>query len=314
MKNRSVYALSVILMLVFNTACKAEVTLQKTIRKGIQEESPALPETGPALVFKLLSAIGPEGPTIALFAAIRAEHPYASRYGGRLAGAVQVVAVDPQTGRVFHGVPERPGTAPLSPITDGKVAQQMQGDAMVDSIEAYFTVDLITCLGLPPDAEKWRVFLWLDDMVSTVKETPGITSKIDLKPFAAKAPDNQQIDLMSLSSVSDKEVQGFNPGEIRLENKRCDGKTNRVKGILRFDPETSECGWVSVLALCRDTRKMKWVTKKIPADMNKSMGVVFELDPDVWGFCNTKDEAVFMTAVCGSTVSRVQKIKNTLLN
>jgi hypothetical protein len=313
MKKQTVYALSVILVLVFNTACKAEVTLEKTIKKGLQEASPVLPETGPALEFKLLSAIGPQGPTIALFAAIRAEHPYASRYGGRLAGAVQVIAVDPQTGRVFHGVPERPGTAPLAPIPDKKIAQQMQGDALVDSIETYFTVDLITCLGLPPDAAKWRVFLWLDDMVSTVKETPGITSKTDKKPVAAKAP-AQQTDLMSFSSVSDKQVQGFNPGEIRLENKGCDGKKNRVKGILRFDPETSECGWVSVLALCRDTRKMKWVTRKIPADMNKSMGVVFELNPDVWGICNTKDQAVFMTAVCGSTVSRVQKINNALLN
>jgi hypothetical protein len=40
-------------------------------------------------------------------------------------------------------------------------------------------------------------------------------------------------------------------------------------------------------------------------DMNKSMGVVFELNPDVWGICNIKDQAVFMTAVCGLIVSRV---------
>ncbi len=309
LRRRSVCALFMLGFFIVSASCMAKnpVVFQRSVGKGLQKNSPKLPETGPSLIFKLVAATGPEGPTVGLFGAVRVGQPYASRYGGRLAGAVQVVAVDAATGRVFHGVPERPDTAPLSPLSDEEVARLQKGDAVVESIGTYFHMDLYNHLGLPADTAQWYVFLWLDGLLSEMAQTPGAVQKGKSQSVSVEKLDTQQSDVLMFSAASASDLQMLQPGAIRLKDRSISEKSpNTLRGMLRFDPESSDSAkWISVLSLCRNTREFKSVTRKIPGNIKKLQGIIFEVNTEAWGACSAGDEQVFFTAVSGPFASNV---------
>ena len=280
-----------------------EVELSSPVGRGLQPHSPPLPGTGFALEFRLLPARAPAGPTVALFGALRAGRPYAERYGGRLAGAVRIVAVDPENGRVFQGTPERPGTAPLVPLSDREIEKQAHGDATVEEIVTYFHLDLVNQLGLPRESGKWKIFLWLDDRLSAMQEVnlPGPLAGERGRPATNGKSKHLRVQVAERAAVTT--VQ---PGTLELRNpKGSSPSPGRIHGGIHFGPGLPpDAKWLTVLSLCQQTRRLRYESVPLPPGAEGSAGVSFDFDSSALAGCGPKDERAFFVAVCGSALSR----------
>lgn len=279
----------------------------RPVLKGVHEQSPSLAGKGFALEFTLLPAQSPTGPTLGLFGAVRAGFPFTERYGGRLAGAVQIVAIDPATGRVFHGVPERSGTVPLSPLTDSELRKLGQADAIVDEITAYFNVDLVNHLSLPGGQANWNIFLWLDDHLSPAQT---YTLSTPVPEGGGKTPPVEKAKSLRVSAAGQTILKSLEPGSVRFEEagaSRClSGKY--VSGVLRFGREQSGAsspGWITVLSLCGHTRTFRYESAPIPMESRKAEGVRFSFRPKDLAGCRSEDERRFFVVMSGRTISNV---------
>ncbi len=134
---------------------------------GQQELSPALPEEEFLLEFACYPSAGGSGyPSSSLFAAGRVAGRYADIYGGRLAGAIQIVALDVESGAVYSRNGEHGKPVPLPQAMDPSPQPPPPGIAPTVCAEIYFAVDLMTHLNLPGRRATYTVFLWLDEMIS----------------------------------------------------------------------------------------------------------------------------------------------------
>lgn len=143
---------------------------------GPKPQSPDASGDDPLLAFNLLPATSERGePTVALFAAAKVAGRMADVYGGRAAGAIEIVAVDLSTGEIFHNRGERGHAAPISAVMHPDPSPPKPGAARIDSIEIYFAIDLRAHLNLPSRSAFYSVFLWLDEMTSVVQtvQVPG---------------------------------------------------------------------------------------------------------------------------------------------
>ncbi len=150
-----------------SAAQQSPPSLTASFWSGPQPGSPKLPESGTGLDFALQPATSADGkPTLALMAGGRLSERQADVYGARVGGATHIVAINAASGDVFSQSAERPGAAPLPSIRNRHSETSQTAKATVDSIEIWFNADLRSHLGLPPQAETYRVFLWLDEMTS----------------------------------------------------------------------------------------------------------------------------------------------------
>jgi hypothetical protein len=138
----------------------------ETVWYGETPYSPEVPIAS-GLVFRAVQAVSVSGPTVALAAAYRLGAPYLEYYGGQLPRPVRVVAVDLETGRVYHADLNGPDHPPIRLEASDKDAEAAMPGSSSES--ARFNMDLAALLGLPEQAGSYRVFLWLDDLMSPVE-------------------------------------------------------------------------------------------------------------------------------------------------
>jgi hypothetical protein len=156
---------------------------------GVQPQSPALAPGRTSLDFALVPATGPRGATVALLAAARLPGRFAEIYGGRIEGAATIVAIDLRTGAVQINQAEAGGVVPLASVMNPDPKPQ-PGVAAFEQIDSYFNIDLRTQLRLPPDAARYAVFIWLDDIVSPVRvaKLPGPAPQAGAEKAPAGTP------------------------------------------------------------------------------------------------------------------------------
>ncbi|MEZ0227759.1 MAG: hypothetical protein ACAI25_03985, partial [Planctomycetota bacterium] len=133
-----------------------EITTVEELWYEAAPESPSVDPRTPSIALALGTRPG-TGRTTFAFASFSLPGRRASEFfGGRVTTALEIVAVDLDSGRVFHrSADRRPLTAPNgagAPVATGHV-----------------NVDLVRHLGLPPERRNYAVFLWLDDLVSNVR-------------------------------------------------------------------------------------------------------------------------------------------------
>jgi hypothetical protein len=164
---------------------------------GQQDLSPVLPPAGFVLDFAVYPATNQGGQaSVALFAAARVAGRYADVFGGRLPGAIQIVAVEAERGVVYSRNGERGKPAPLPLVMNFDPQPTPRGVAPVESAEVYFAVDLCAHLGLPANRATYTVFLWLDEMASAPRlvDVPGAQARPPTPPawpfVLARDPDS----------------------------------------------------------------------------------------------------------------------------
>jgi hypothetical protein len=194
----------------------ATPTLSKPLY-GPQELSPALPDEGFLLEFVCYPARSGDGAASAsLFAAARVPGRFVDIYGGRLAGAIQIVAVDVETGAAYSRNGERGKPVPLPLAMNPAPQPPPPGVARSVSAEIYFAVDLASQLSLPRRRATYTIFLWLDEMTSqpqlveagaengaVVTPTwPEVLSRDADAPGLPPSPQLENLDWLGLGSAS----------------------------------------------------------------------------------------------------------------
>jgi hypothetical protein len=203
---------------------------------GPHELSPVLPDDGFLLEFICYPAgSGNVDRSTSLFVAARVEGRYVDIYGGRLAGAIQIVAVDVETGAAYSRNGEIGKPEPLPAAMDPSPEPPPPGVARTVSAEIYFAVDLMSHLNLPRRRATYTVFLWLDEMTSQ----PQLV-EVGVEDVAAVTPPWPEV----LSR--DADAPGSLPPSPQLENMEWLGLG-------------SASGAFAMLGLDFRSRQVKWV-------------------------------------------------------
>jgi hypothetical protein len=173
------------------------IEVSDTLWYGKTPYSPVVPK-GSGLVFTPVEAVSASGPTVALAAAYRVGSPYTEYYGGQLPRAIRVIAVNEETGRIYEAGLNGPDHPPIQVLVSDKSAVDTQGQRSFES--SFFNFDAAHLLRLPADSGRYKMFLWLDELVS-----PVVTVAVPANPARGKG---QPV------SASTAPVFDFNPGPV----------------------------------------------------------------------------------------------------
>lgn len=149
-------------------APKDEIVITQQPWADEYPDSPQLGEDVSALAIALRPARHNDNPTVALLGTYNLLGPYAERFGGRVRGAVRIVAIDVTTGCVFHNHAARTDSVPFEleeAFLQGPSTQDNK--TRLISTAGHFNIDLCEQLGLPPGEARYSVFAWLGEMVSS---------------------------------------------------------------------------------------------------------------------------------------------------
>jgi len=253
-----------------------ELVITRPLWYGPQPRSPSLRQDAFALDFTLQPARHAGAPTLALLGAARLPGRYARTYGGRIHGAVQIVAIELGSGRLYHAVAERAGAVPLAAAMRADPRPQ-RGEATVEDLETHFNVDLRAHLGLPANAANYAVFVWLDEMTSPLRlaRLPGPQGQVAPEPRSA---------------------------EIRITLVQAPPRTKpaaiRVRATGALDP-------ILVLALDYRSRALKW--RRVPEPKQAPAGGEggFDLDLSDLLAAGGGRQKTFVVASAGLALSNV---------
>jgi len=291
--------------------------LRRPVWYGREAESPVLPKGRFGIEFTISPATGPFGQTHALFGSIRLGPRHAEGYGTRAGAATEIVAIESETGEVYHQRAARIDAAPFEPlILTPQDLEKM--DAVVDEVESNFNVDLCAHLGLPPEGGLYRCFCWMDDLVSGVRnvEVPADEQRPGKRPQPEKSP----VGFLSMGPTADPFPQG--PQTIPLQWRMEEGpgltaqdrlrQGIRVHGRVHPDllpaeiPVSDEVPlWLTVFVRSHLDRGFSWRTVPVPDECleERSAGFTFHpfqiLDPP------ERPQRHFVLVAFGSTLSEV---------
>lgn len=163
-----------------------QIKVSETLWYGKIPGSPDIPATQ-GLAFIPVDAASESGPTVVLAAAYRVGKPHTAYYGGQFPRPIRVVAVNEQTGVVYEADLNSPEHPPIMVLASDEAAAKPDGS----SETAFFNLDMIALLRLPEESGRYKVFLWLDQLVSPVitVDIPANPSRGKGKPVAS-APVN----------------------------------------------------------------------------------------------------------------------------
>ena len=215
------------------------------------------------------------GDTVVLTGAYVASSPILDYYGGQLPGAIHLVAFDPKTG-VVHNYPLLDGKSPPVRVLVPEGMTPAPGGSVQ---KAAFDVDMPSLLALPPEAATYRVFFWLDNVVSPV--------------VSVEVPENKNRTLSLLSNRRPPDSIDFkaglntqtpsSPSSIALETAVADG-AKTVCGawtpgpgydpgkpyflaLIALNHRDRSCGWTSVDVNALPQDADKWSFRFGPSDL-----------------------------------------------
>jgi len=284
----------------------ASPVMPRTPVYGPQPDSPPLPPETFGLTFAVRPALGQDGtPTLAMFAAGLLPGRYAQVYGGRTQGAVEVVAIGSGSGRVYHHRAERNDAVPLPLVMTPQPPPADPEEAEVESIDAYFGVDLRAHLSLPAEAAAYTVFVWLDEMTSGALRVAVPGGQAETPPQPVVAPPGFHFRRI----LGAPQAQG---AEIVLQ--RAAGET-RVYGaagpaLLGPLPEGTT-DYLTVLGLDFRSRLLWGHSYPVPEAARAARDVAFDFDLNYlsggpgWLDSTEPPRRGFVVACLGEALSRV---------
>jgi hypothetical protein len=296
-------------------AAEDAITITKPTWGDAEPGSPSLPKDGFGIYFTLRPARNKNGPTVAFLGAYRLAGHYGDVYGGRIRGALKIVAINPTTGQVYVNNAERPHSTPLDNITDPR--PKGEDDAERVSVEAHFNVDLCVQLGLPPDKAVYSVFVWLDETTSEVKTLDleenkarsGIAAPraadagsrlIDFRKSPASPPPADATIALAWSTAK---VEHEEDSGTRIYG--CVGPSLLPAKSLRADERAK----LVLMSLNYEDRRFESRSFAFPEPVLASKEGYFDLDLLGAGRFPKPIKKAFVTACVGNTLSKVLLVK-----
>jgi hypothetical protein len=241
--------------------------------------SPSLDPESFALDFTVQRAVSEAGQaTVAVLAGAVLPGRYGNIYGGRLAGAVKIVAIDVRAGGVYHREAERGHAVPLPLVMDPNPAPPPSDEAELEAVEVYFAVDLRAHLTLPAAAGVYAVFLWLDEMTSPVRvvQVPGPERVGPVTPPAGRPIDGvfmlRRTEGTPPAGGAEIVLQrgGVAPGGIRIYG--------AVGPELLAAPPQAGGDYLAVMALDFRSRMLRWRGVPVPRVALAARELAFDFD------------------------------------
>ena len=229
------------------------------------------------------------GDTVVLTGAYVASSPILDYYGGQLPGAIHLVAFDPETG-VVHNHPLLDAKSPPVRVLVPEGVKPAPGGSVQ---KAAFDVDMPSLLALPPEATTYRVFFWLDNVVSPV--------------VSVEVPENKNRTLFLLSNRRSPDLIDFkaglktqtppSPSSIALEAVVADG-AKTVCGAWTPGPgyDPAKPYFLALIALNHRDRSCGWTSvdvNDLPRDNDKWR---FRFDPPDLTGLEQGTQSVFVAA------------------
>ena len=206
--------------------------LPKSPCSGRQPETPDVGEALDVLDLALVPAEGGQGETTAAFGVARVGRDLAETYGGRVAGATAIIAIDSLTGLLYQAIPERVDSVPLVPVLRSPAELEAM-DAVTSALETCFAVDLGEHLALPPSAGHFTVLLWLDELCSQPK-----VCELPLNLERSVLPVEPNLNAAALGFQADGELPAPPAGELSLVASPTSGELSDVFIDARLDLES----------------------------------------------------------------------------
>jgi len=134
------------------------------------KDSPLLDEDISGLDFALRPAQSEKGRTIALLGSYNLTAPYVAVYAGIVAEAIAIVAIDTTEGRLYYSNAQMADAVPAAAYLDAPSLSKASNEgSILLAVSGHFNVDLRESLDLPDSESHYAVFLWLDELTSSVK-------------------------------------------------------------------------------------------------------------------------------------------------
>jgi len=215
----------------------------------------------PGLDFNAQPAEGPEGPTVALLGRYRVGSPHLDYYGGQMPRPVWVVAVNAQSGEIYMQQCVEDERPPVRVVASDREAEAQGRGTEFQS--GCFNVDLGAQAMLPREAATYRVFLWLDDLVSPIKVAqipenrkrresglPSSRRPSELVEFGAfpgaPAAAGSAMALAASTQPGDRTICGvWSPDRAKIASRREESEPYYLM-LLAFNHRDRSFGWVSV--------------------------------------------------------------------
>ena len=265
-------------------------------------QSPNVPEA-PGLLFTLAAADSANGPTMALFGAYHLGTPFIEYYGGQLVRAIRVVAVDMASGQVYQSDLNSPDHPPIMlEATDKEVAEAGPGWS---TESGFFNLDLPALLGLPQRGASYRIFLWLDNLISNIVDV-----KIPANPSRVERPPTMRIPVDKVQFAADPNAIEKKPDLIRL---RLVKKTDKQFLQGTWMPEhlaNPDQPVIWVLAVSHRERRFAWLSlyaKEIPKNLSP---LAFQLEVNALLEATDVSQKLFFIALSLSSASNVQVLQS----
>ncbi len=227
-------------------------------------EPPALDEEAFGLVQRVYASPDEGRPCLA--AAFRVPGRLAGMYGGRITGAIQIVAVDARSGEVHYREAEPRTGIPLVP-------RSPEGLMLPSAVSGSFGVDLAGHLDLPPERRRYHVFLWLDEMVSPVAvvETPGADPEVEA------GVDTPAASPFTLARVPPR-TNARGEAQVRLAAARAEDGI-RIEGFAHLPRpvDRDEPAPLVVLGLCDATHRLGGAMEPVRASLEEAITWRFEI-------------------------------------
>ncbi len=297
----------------------ANISSEPTFNK--RSLSPQLPEGSFGLDFVAKFARNERGDaTVALFAKGRVPAQPANVYGGRLHSATHVVAIERQTGRVFHRAAESAGDVLALPLVMNLNPRAPRKDvAQTLSAEFYFNLDLRAHLNLPPQRAVYSIFLWLDEMVSLIQivEVPaqeGARLMFTGKDDASDAPFYFRKTELSPSAGIETIALNYQAPKISRASADSIRLYGAISPALLAANTDGQSSAVTVLALDYRSRTLRWRSVSPPARALQMREGFFDLDinkmfdEQQWASDIKPPQKVFVLAYMRQVLSRVLTI------
>lgn len=261
------------------------ITIEKSPWYEREAQSPRIGDDKFALEVAFSAARRDDKPTMALLGAYRLPGRYGDMYGGRIPGAVNIVGIDPATGRLWFNTGETPDAAPLKHAMDPDPEPPQPGAIGRVAVAGLFNADFAGHLGLPPEKASYSAFAWIDEMTSSIHRVEVPRNKD--RPEARGNPPGY-VEPETLDFKRSDYTPSLGPAPIALSWRRTDPSAPGVASIDVYGAvspnllpqappkEKEPPTYVTVMALGHRSRELQWCSAPIPDDAIEAKECCFQ--------------------------------------
>ncbi|HUU84314.1 MAG TPA: hypothetical protein VM243_12495 [Phycisphaerae bacterium] len=292
----------------------APITIEQSPWYEREAPSPQIGDDQFALEVAFSAARRDDKPTVALLGAYRLPGRYGDMYGGRIPGAINIVGIDPATGRLWFNTGETVDAAPLKHAMDPDPEPPKPGAVQRVAVEGLFNADFAGHLGLPPEKAGYSAFAWLDEMTSSVHSVDVPENK-DRPETRGHPPGWVDVETLRFQrSAHSPKLEG---SPIALRWRKTDPSAAGVAGIDVYgalDPkllpqkppqEGEPPTYVTVMALGHRNRELQWCSAGVPAEAIEAKEGFFEFSLRQLVEWTEPAQRVFVLCVVGTEKSDV---------